>query len=315
MRRTLALNTIALMMLGTFVLMDRVSTMPGPHHLPVPISRRNLPSLSIVQTSNRPASASSLYSMPERRKRHSLLGMLTGGLVASLLFGGAWNGRVGFLDVVALSAFAYAAFRVLQARAAAPPSNDLVSSRSARLVGSSEGIAGSAPGSADRTRGIEAIRRVDPSFDARAFGEMVVGTFAKFQAAWISRDLAPAAEVLGATLAVALQLDLERMRAAGVVNHLESAQLQVARVTEAWLEGAESYLTVELAGTLIDYTTDERGTVVEGDRATPVGFRELWTFARSTRGGHWKLSAIREHVSGAGTRPRGAWDAQRRLLR
>jgi predicted lipid-binding transport protein (Tim44 family) len=233
--------------------------------------------------------------------------------VASLLFGGAWNGRVGFLDVVALSAFTYGAFRVLQARAAAPSSNDLVSSRSARLT--SAGIARSSPGSADRTRGVEAIRRVDPSFDARAFGEMVVATFAKFQAAWISRDMAPAAEVLGGTLAVALQLDLDRMRAAGVVNHLESAQLQVARVTEAWLEGGESYLTVELAGTLIDYTTDERGTLVEGDRGTPVGFGELWTFARPIRGGHWKLSAIREQMNGAGSRPRGAWDGQRRLLR
>jgi predicted lipid-binding transport protein (Tim44 family) len=51
-------------------------------------------------------------------------------------------------------------------------------------------------------------------------------------------------------------------------------------------------VTVYLAGSLVDYTVDERsGDVVEGARQ-PQPFEEYWTLVRPVGPGSWILTAI-----------------------
>jgi predicted lipid-binding transport protein (Tim44 family) len=45
---------------------------------------------------------------------------------------------------------------------------------------------------------------------------------------------------------------------------------------------------------LLDYTTDESGVVVSGNKTDPVKFEEYWTFTRPVGPNPWKLSAIQQ---------------------
>ena len=53
------------------------------------------------------------------------------------------------------------------------------------------------------------------------------------------------------------------------------------------------YVTVYLAGSLIEYTVeDASGTVVAGSATQRENLEEFWTFTRPVGPGAWRLSAI-----------------------
>lgn len=63
-------------------------------------------------------------------------------------------------------------------------------------------------------------------------------------------------------------------------------------LVEAWQESGQDFITVRFYANLLDYTTDETGTLIDGNRTEPVKFEEFWTFSRPVGTGAWKLSAI-----------------------
>jgi predicted lipid-binding transport protein (Tim44 family) len=84
----------------------------------------------------------------------------------------------------------------------------------------------------------------------------------------------------------------DQLRAARQTNHVEAITFRAAEVTEAWQESGQDYLTVCLAGSLVDYTVDDStGGVVTGTR-TAQDFEEFWTFTRPVGPNAWRLSAI-----------------------
>jgi predicted lipid-binding transport protein (Tim44 family) len=89
-----------------------------------------------------------------------------------------------------------------------------------------------------------------------------------------------------------LQEDVDRLLREKRINRLENIAVRNTDLVEAWQESGQDFLTVRLYANLLDFTTDEAGTVVEGNRTEPVKFEEYWTFSRPVGAGSWRLSAI-----------------------
>ena len=91
-----------------------------------------------------------------------------------------------------------------------------------------------------------------------------------------------------------LQAQCDRLRADRRINRLENIAVRRATVTEAWQEQGQDFATVYFLASLLDYTTDESGQIVDGSRTEPVKFEEYWTFVRPVGPNPWKLSAIQQ---------------------
>jgi len=65
-------------------------------------------------------------------------------------------------------------------------------------------------------------------------------------------------------------------------------------VTETWQEGGQDFVTVRFLASVLDYTVNESGQVVEGSQTEPVKFEEYWTFVRPVGPNPWRLGAIQQ---------------------
>jgi predicted lipid-binding transport protein (Tim44 family) len=230
-----------------------------------------------------------------------MMGGLAGGFLGSMLFGGlggmgsggAGEGGFGMLDIVLLGGLGYLAYRFFmkrrQEQAAWAPQG---AGMSPGPYAAPAAVAGTAGG--DRDKGLEYIRRMDPAFDEKAFGETASDAFFRLQGGWTRRDLSPVSGLLTDEMRATLQADADAMKAKGQINRLENISVRNVEITEAWQESGQDYATVLFQANLLDYTTDEAGKVLSGSDAVPVKFEEFWTFTRPVGPGAWRLSAIQQ---------------------
>jgi predicted lipid-binding transport protein (Tim44 family) len=143
----------------------------------------------------------------------------------------------------------------------------------------------------DLDRGLGHIRQMDPAFDAAALASDAAEIFRAVQTALTAGDLSPVASRLTSEMLERLRMQCTELRRSGHANHVERIQIERAEVTEAWQERGRDYVTVILAGSLVDYTLDARGAVVGGSRK-PERFEEFWTFTRPVGPRAWTLTAI-----------------------
>jgi predicted lipid-binding transport protein (Tim44 family) len=232
-------------------------------------------------------------------------GLLLGGLLGSLLFGAA--GGLGMLDLVVVGAVAYFVWSWFRRRQpAAAPAGAYASAATRAPAAWSDPVAAGRDGGgvavaepaapSDLARGVGHIRQVDPAFEPQAFAERASEIFREVQAAWSRRDLSGVAGVLTPEMLAEFQKDSDGLRSAGKVNHLEQVSIQAAQVTEAWQERGQDFVTVRFAASLLDYTTDAEGRVLEGSAEAPVSCEEYWTFVRPVWAKTWRLSAIQQPV-------------------
>lgn len=237
-------------------------------------------------------------------------GLVMGGLIGSLLFGGlghmggGFGGGIGLVEILlvaALAYFAYSFFRRRQAATAAPagyadPGSMGASWRPEPTSRSTAVLDAPAPtADADLARGVAHIRQMDPSFDPARFSEPASDVFFRVQAAWMARDMASVRTTLTEEMLATMQTQCDQLRAQRRVNRLENIAVRSVEVTEAWQEGGQDFVTVRFLANLLDFTTDESGTqLVEGSRTEPVKFEEYWTFTRPVGSGPWRLSAIQQ---------------------
>jgi len=230
-----------------------------------------------------------------------MMGGLAGGFLGSMLFGGMGGmgsgglgeGGFGMLDIVLLGGLGYLAYRFFMKR------------RQEQAAWSPQGV-GTIPGpyaapaavadtaGEDRNKGLEYIRRMDPAFDEKAFGETASDAFFRLQGGWTRRDLSPVSGLLTDEMRATLQADADALKAKGQINRLENISVRNVEITEAWQESGQDYATVLFQANLLDYTTDEAGKVLSGSDAVPVKFEEFWTFTRPVGPGAWRLSAIQQ---------------------
>jgi predicted lipid-binding transport protein (Tim44 family) len=227
-----------------------------------------------------------------------MMGGLAGGFLGSMLFGGlggmgGGGGLGGMLPILLLVGLGYLGYRYYAGR------RQERAARSPQVEGTIPGpyaapsAVADTPGE-DRNKGLEYIRRMDPSFDAKVFGETASDAFFRLQGGWTRRDLSPVSGLLTDEMRATLQSDADALKAKGQINRLENISVRNVEITEAWQESGQEYVTVLFQANLLDYTTDEAGKVLSGSDAVPVKFEEFWTFTRPVGPGAWRLSAIQQ---------------------
>jgi predicted lipid-binding transport protein (Tim44 family) len=236
-----------------------------------------------------------------------LAGFALGGLLGSMLFGGfghGFGGGIGLLEMLLIGGGLFLLFRFMSARRAAQPSYATAGApygggtyTSGPYSGGSvqEVAAPERPDSAvpsDLDRGLGHIRAMDPTFDPGFVSDAARGLFGDVQRALSARDMSPVSARLTSRMYTELTSQCEQLRAARQTNRMEAMNLRTADVTEAWQESGQDFVTVYLAGSLVDYTVDDTtGAVVAGGK-TSQEFEEFWTFTRSVGPNPWRLSAI-----------------------
>jgi predicted lipid-binding transport protein (Tim44 family) len=224
-----------------------------------------------------------------------LAGFALGGLLGSMLFGHGFGGGFGLLDLLLVGGGLLLLYRFMAARRSEPrPAY-------AGAAGYGDGYTGGGVATepaivpevpSDLERGLGHIRQMDAGFDPRALAESTRALFADVQRGVTARDMRAVSARLTSRMYTELTAQCDRLRAARRTNRVEQIDLRRAEPTEAWQEAGQDYLTVYLAGSLVDYTVDDAtGALTEGERA-PQEFEEYWTFSRPVGPNAWKLSAI-----------------------
>jgi predicted lipid-binding transport protein (Tim44 family) len=232
----------------------------------------------------------------------ALGGFMLGGLLGSLLFGGlgGLGSGLGFglMDLLLIGGGLFLLFRFMKSR---QPQPQPAYAGSAAYAGggyaspapAGGGVAVQEPPAAvdDLERGVSHIRQMDGAFDPAGLASDAAQTFVAVQAAVTAGDMTPLGPRLTSEMLQRLQMQCTELRRSGHTNHIERIQIDRTEVTEAWQERGRDYVTVLLAGSLVDYTTDAAGAVVSGGR-TPERFEEYWTFTRAVGPNAWTLTAI-----------------------
>lgn len=228
----------------------------------------------------------------------ALGGFMIGGLLASVLFGALGSGAgIGMLDVLLIGGGVFLLTKLLQSRRREPAyaGGPLAAGAGGRSwdVSAVGTVAQEQPAmSDDLDRGLGHVRQMDPGFDAAALAADAAEAFRAVQTALAAGDLQPLRARLAPDLLTHLQAHADGLRRAGRANRIERIRIERAEVTEAWQERGRDFVTVLLAGSLIDYTVDAAGAVVAGARTGPERFEDFWTFTRPVGPNAWTLTAI-----------------------
>ena len=136
-------------------------------------------------------------------------------------------------------------------------------------------------------------QRADPAIDTAGVADAVADIFLRVQAAWTSRDIAQAADVLTVEMRERLDRECARLRASRRINRVERITLGRVAVMEARQDGEWDRVTVQIVASLVDYTTDEVGLkVLAGNPFDPIPFQERWELVRPSGSHPWRVSAI-----------------------
>jgi predicted lipid-binding transport protein (Tim44 family) len=230
----------------------------------------------------------------------ALGGFVLGGLLGSLLFGGLGGMGsglgLGLLDVLLIGGGLVLLVRLMQSRRREPAYAGAAAcaagggtSWDAPAVGA---VLEPPPGLDELERGLRHVRQMDPGFDAAALAAEAAEAFRVVQAALSAGELEPLRGRLSPEMWTHLSAQSEELGRAGCTNRIERIQVEHAEVAEAWQERGRDFVTVMLAGSLIDYTVDAGGAVVAGSRTRPERFEESWTFTRPVGPNPWALTAI-----------------------
>jgi predicted lipid-binding transport protein (Tim44 family) len=235
--------------------------------------------------SQQPSRESTLPDTPPRGGFLRTLGMgMAGGFLGSMLFrglgfgnsdwGGGQGGGIGLFEILLLGGIGYMLFRFYKKR----------------KEGSEEGIvAGS------NKSDLSAIKMHDASFDETGFNDIVMDMFFKIQAAWMNRNLSSVKSLLTDEMRDIFQSDIDSLLSSKKINRLENIAVRSVKITEAWQESEQEYITALIYANILDYTVDEKsGEVVNGSKTEPTKFEEYWTFTRPSQTNNWKLSAINQ---------------------
>ena len=232
----------------------------------------------------------------------SMAGGLMGGMIGSMLFSsfagasggmGGGGGGIGLFEIILLAGGGYLIYRYIKKKKAeSQPVSGFQRDIPAPAV--LDQIQ-TAPANTDLVNtGLEHIRQMDAGFDPARFSETAMDVFFKIQAAWINRDLSKVTALLTDEMRAILQGDIDELLRNKRINRLENIAVRNVELAEVWQESGQDFITTLIHANLLDYTTDEAGTVLEGSTTDPVTFKEFWTFSRSVGSNPWQLSAIHQ---------------------
>jgi predicted lipid-binding transport protein (Tim44 family) len=229
-----------------------------------------------------------------------LAGFALGGLLGGLLFGGLGRGfGFGLMDIILIGGAVLLLVMFLRRRReTTEPAYATASAYGSTGQGMDSSPTSAASvqmpaGRDDLERGVGYIQQMDPSFDPVTFADRARTEFTNVQSVLAVRDVNILRDRLTPEMAAVLEAQCSALKSAGRTNFVQKIDIDRADVTEAWQESGQDFVTVYFAGSMIDFTVDDRtGAVVEGSKTDPQKVEEFWTFTRAVGRNPWRLSAI-----------------------
>ncbi len=219
-----------------------------------------------------------------------------------MLFGGrAYGGAMGYgggpglLDLLIIGALIYFGYRYFVRRRGGQSVyyDDSQSQYGAPYYGGVQQTY--LPQTNEVERGLEEIRRFDPSFSTEKFQETVEDMFFRIQAAWMNRTLDGVENLLTSEMREYFNGEFARMKQQGIINRLDNIAVRKVEPAEVWQESGRDFITVLFTANLLDYTVDDRtGELIGGDKLNPVKFQEFWTFSHDPGSRLWQLAGINQ---------------------
>jgi predicted lipid-binding transport protein (Tim44 family) len=206
------------------------------------------------------------------------------------------GGGIGLFEILLLAGIGYLIYRYIKKKREQSPVNSFEPEpyREAQITRIPQGYQDVSPAGDDVETGLSHIRQFDPSFDENRYNDLVMDTFFKIQGGWMNRDLTPVQNLLTDEMRRTFQSDLDTLTRNRQINRLENIAVRKVDIIEAWQESGQDFITTLIYANLLDYTTDEAGSLVSGSKSDPVKFEEFWTFTRPVGNNSWKLSAIEQ---------------------
>jgi predicted lipid-binding transport protein (Tim44 family) len=138
------------------------------------------------------------------------------------------------------------------------------------------------------------IRESDPKFYPAIFLSNMDDIFMRIQEAWRDKDIGYMELLVTPEIEKVFASQMQELREKNLVNYMRNIKLLEKSIVEAWIEKGHQYITVHLRFSMLDYTINTNGDVVDGSKDIPAETSELWTFTRDDGNPHaiWKLSAI-----------------------
>ena len=232
----------------------------------------------------------------------SMAGGIVGGMVGGMLFrslgfaggGGMGGGGIGLFEILLLAGIGYLIYRYIKKKKAESQMNSFEPEpyRDGNVTQISQGYQNSHQEVENSENGLAHIRQFDSSFDENRYNDLVMDNFFKIQGAWMNRDLTPVQALLTDEMRRIFQTDLDKLINDKHINRLENIAVRNVEIVEAWQESGQDYINTLIYANLLDYTTDEAGSVLSGSKSDPVKFEDYWTFTRPVGNNPWKLCAI-----------------------
>jgi predicted lipid-binding transport protein (Tim44 family) len=235
----------------------------------------------------------------------SMAGGIVGGMLGGMLFrslgfsggggmGGAGGGGIGLFEILLLAGIGYLIYRFIKKNREQNSNNSFQSEpyQAENVTRISPTYQDTAPQVEDVETGLAHIRQFDSYFDENRYNDQVMDNFFKIQGAWMNRDLTSVNGMLTDEMRRIFQTDIDKLVRDKQINRLENIAVRNVEIVEAWQESGQDYINTLIYANLLDYTTDETGSVLSGSKSDPVKFEEYWTFTRQVGNNPWKLSAI-----------------------
>lgn len=155
--------------------------------------------------------------------------------------------------------------------------------RAPMLTGTTEEVGTDLPTRAapDAGKQFALLMKKDPAFGWAAFQARVTAIFHAFYQGWNLRDLTGVRPYLSDNLMTTQRYWIETYKAQGLRNVCENprvAGIHIARIRSDKLLNA---ITVRVYASCIDYTVDQAGNVVGGNRTKERQYSEYWTLIRA----------------------------------
>ncbi len=246
---------------------------------------------------------------PGRSFLYGLGGGLAGSMIGSLLFGrsgyggmGGSGGGFGFGDIIILLIIAgilYYVYKRYRAKkememSGSPQAgyNSSYAYDQAPAYDYGNTSFDTQPARESVGDGLRHIAAMDPQFNEKAFCENAEDLFFKIQGGWTRRDMSSLSDLLTPQMHDTFQADIDRYIADKKINRLENIAVRQVEIVDAVQDQGEEFITVRYTASLLDFITDESGSVLSGSSTDPVKFLEYWTYTRKVGERNWRLAAI-----------------------
>jgi len=143
----------------------------------------------------------------------------------------------------------------------------------------------------------KALTARDPALDWRAFNARVSLVFAAFHEAWTGREPLKVRPYLSDNLFQSQLYWIDAYRRQALVNRTDGAHIVALHLCRVVSDARYDAITVRLFATGRDYTVNEAGEVVGGNKDRERHYSEYWTFIRGVDRGAGASGAPRGPLS------------------